>query len=450
MNDPIFESIRDFLDKNRKGPLLLGYSGGYDSKALLYLLYRYKEIYGLDLLVAHVDHKWRESSTKEAEELKEEVEGLKLPFYLKTLDGDLSKPNIEAYCRDLRLNFFKELVDKYSCEALILAHHRDDLSETVLKRVLEGADLPFLKGMEKCSDYNGMKIWRPLLDFSKTEIKSWLDKGNLKAIDDETNRDCKYLRSRIREKIIPSLSSQFGKEISKNLALISRRSIELKQYLDKKTQKYFDLLENGPFGVFLDFSNFIEEIETIELNHLIRRIGNRFLIDFSRDVVDRIVDSLTKGKTLDLKLKQAFLNIENGVLFILKDLNFFFLDGKRSLALGKNIFDRWEVNVSEESCLADYKANRFSTWKDLLKGQFEVILPKNNFFLERPSAELSYYNKRLSKWFSENKVPTFIRFSFPVIFKEDKMFYEFLSGQKRFKESKEYSYYRISFKLSNR
>ena len=468
MNDPIFESINDFLNKtlnvtqdNRylekasleRGSILLGYSGGYDSKALLYLLYKYKNYYGLDLHLAHVDHKWRESSTREALQLKQEAENLNLPFHLKTLENISNKPNIEAYCRELRLIFFEELYKKYSCRALLLAHHKDDLSETVLKRVLEGADLSSLKGMEKQSPLKGMNIWRPLLDFSKSELKSWLDKNNLSAIDDETNRDNKYLRSRIRQEIIPSLSSHFGKEVSKNLALASKRSVELKEYLDKKTQKYFDLMVRGPFGVYFDFSEVLkgQDIEPLEIKHLLRRTGNKILIDLSRGVIERAAISLLQGKNLSLTLKRAELIIQNNLLFILTDSRFFPLESKIRLCEGKTIFDRWEINVAEEGISKGYnnsKVASYTSWKDLFRGEFEVVLPKNSYFLETPSIKLSYFNKKLSKWFSENKVPRFIRFSFPVIFKDDKMFYEFLSGKKRFKEPSSDSYYRISFKLS--
>jgi hypothetical protein len=235
--------------------------------------------------------------------------------------------------------------------------------------------------------------------------------------------------------------------------LISKRSIELKEYLDKKTQKYFDLMVSGPFGVFIDFSK-IEPglcIEPYEIKHLIRRVGNAMAVELSRDVIERILVSLIEGKNLSLKLKMADLEIQNNILFILTDSEFFLIDDKMKLSEGKTILNRWEINVTEECNAGEDNKDKiisYTSWKDLLRGKFEVMLPKQSYFLGRSALNLSYYNKRLSKWFSENKVPTFMRFSFPVIFKDDKMFYEFLSGKKRFKESVSDSYYRISFKLS--
>src|SRR5271165_84222 len=98
----------------------------------------------LDLHIAHVDHGWRPESSAEAEQLKSDVERLKLPFYLKRLENIPMKEN-EA--RSARLGFFKELYDKLGCQALILGHHGDDQSETVLKRILEGASFSALKGI---------------------------------------------------------------------------------------------------------------------------------------------------------------------------------------------------------------------------------------------------------------------------------------------------------------
>ena len=449
MNDIIFDSIKKFFQKNGDGPLLFGYSGGYDSKALLYLLHQYKETYGLDLHVAHVDHKWRESSTLEARELQEESETLNLRFYLKTLSMDDVKGNLEAYCREQRLSFFSYLFKKHSFKALILAHHMDDLSETVLKRVLEGACLSNLRGMEKKSILNDMLIFRPLLDFKKKELIEWLDRKKLVAIDDATNRDTKYLRSRMRQLIIPALSQSFGKEVSNNLALASKQSIEISQYLEKRTQRYFDLLIDGPFGQFIDLTNCYEEIEPIEMKHFIRRVGRYSSIDLSKNVIDRISYFLLNNRMMSLNLKEATIIIQNSCFFALKNNDLSSHDERVKLHEGKNSFGRWDIDVHKEE---KERVSTYPNWKNVLGGKFEVMLPLSEYFLDMPTGSLSYCNKRLSKWFSENRVPIFMRFSFPVIFKDDKMYYEFLSGKKRFKEPTSTDghlgrYYRLSFNL---
>ncbi len=95
----------------------------------------------------------------------------------------------ENEARQARLNFFKEIYQKIDAQALVLGHHGDDQSETVLKRILEGASLSSLRGILPVSILEGMQVWRPLLDASKAEIRSWLKAKGLKPIEDRTNLD---------------------------------------------------------------------------------------------------------------------------------------------------------------------------------------------------------------------------------------------------------------------
>jgi tRNA(Ile)-lysidine synthase len=445
MNDPLFESLKLFLDENKERPLLLGYSGGPDSKVLLYLLYRYKKTYGLDFDLAHVDHKWRESSTKEALELKEEAQMLGLRFHLRTIERSEQKTNIENFYRELRIQFFEELSYSWGYKALLLAHHKDDLSETVLKRILEGADFSTLVGMKKISQLNNLMVWRPLLDFSKSEINYWLEKNDLVAIDDITNRDDKYLRARIRQKIIPTLSASFGKEISENLVRVSCRSSELKDYLDKRTNKWFETRIDSPFGSFIEFGE--EDLEILELKHLIKRMAKILSLDLSRDVIERTSLALKQRNNFYLVLKGGEIRVHSNCLFVITKLDLGSYENKAILKEGKNFFGRWEIELEKILNLPDKIKNY--DWKDAWKGEFEAVLPLYTYEISLPSPALAYGNKRLSKWFSENRVPSFLRFSFPVIFKEDTMFYEFLSGKKRFKDHFPGSYCKLSFKLSH-
>ena len=87
IKDPLLKTLKDFLkSKNVSSqPILIGYSGGCDSKALLYLSLECSLLFKFPLYVAHIDHGWREESKQQAKALQKEVEELGLPFYLKVL-----------------------------------------------------------------------------------------------------------------------------------------------------------------------------------------------------------------------------------------------------------------------------------------------------------------------------------------------------------------------------
>jgi tRNA(Ile)-lysidine synthase len=260
-------------------PLILGFSGGEDSSALLDLLLHFP----LDLHLAHVDHGWRKESAAQAEALKKKSA---LPFHLHT---SRIEDRSEDAARQERLSFFQDLYRKLGAQALILGHHADDLAETVLKRIFEGAALYRLGAMSKISDFEGMVIWRPLLDVSKKELTRWREARALKAIHDETNGDPCYLRGRLRTQILPGLAKQFGKEVAGNLVELGKRSSELEGYLARKTAHLLAAARSDQ----LDLTPFFP-LEEIELRFALKEFLEGQGLFFARAVLKQMAGHLEK------------------------------------------------------------------------------------------------------------------------------------------------------------
>jgi tRNA(Ile)-lysidine synthase len=219
MRDTLLQIVRDFL-RPRIGscPVLLAYSGGGDSTALFELLLKYREIYPLDLHVAHVDHGWREESQEEALRLKARCP---VPFHLERLEIDIKAGNLEDRCRQLRLAFFNQVYQEIGAEALVMAHHANDQAETVLKRIFEGGPL---HGLLPDRLIEGMRVLRPLLGVQKKELLAYLDREGVPYFTDSTNEDERFLRGKMRKTIIPLLEEHFGKGIVAPLCRLAERS----------------------------------------------------------------------------------------------------------------------------------------------------------------------------------------------------------------------------------
>lgn len=282
------KSVKDFLAAHwdRKSPLLIGYSGGPDSKALLYSLV---ESGCATLHIAHVDHGWREESGKEAEAIQKEAALLNIPFHKIRLEKN-TDANAEAVARVERLKFFRSLFDKIPFQALLLGHQAGDLAETALKRLLEGAHLPFLGGMERVSSLEGMTVWRPLLKTKKGDILRFLEERNLKPFMDPTNLDPAYLRSRLRKETLPFLNASFGKDVLDNLCHLSERSHELKRYLEKKVEGR--QIQKGEWG----FAMFCGGLEKIERRYLLQKTFTGEGIVLNRKVLEPLIDWLDEKR----------------------------------------------------------------------------------------------------------------------------------------------------------
>ena len=268
MRSRLFHIVKKFLAPriDSGAPLLLGFSGGPDSLALYHILREVKAVIPLTLHLAHIDHGWREESRAEAKELEQSCPE---PFHVHRLEG-MAGSNLEDRCREERLAFFGKVYKEVGAQALLLAHHRDDQAETVLKRLFEGGN-PI--GLEPERMVRGMKVWRPLLSVPKKEIVSWITEQGLSPIEDPTNKESRFLRGRMREELLPELERLFGKGIGKNLARLGDQFKEIDTYLTEKVAPYIG-----------EETICCKDLKDIELRHLLTKETS-----LSREAIDTLI-----------------------------------------------------------------------------------------------------------------------------------------------------------------
>ncbi len=227
----IEKTIFSFLEENVPVGqwLLVGYSGGLDSTALLKGL---TAISQWPIHVVHVNHGWREESGKEAREIEGQVRSLGLAFSCVQLSPPPEDVNLEEWSRNERYRAFLEIGKKIGTKRLIVAHQADDQIEVVCKRFLEGASITKFCGMRPVEELFGLQILRPLLSVRRCELQKFL--GTTHYIDDPTNRDRSFLRARMREEIFPFLSRSFGKNVMSSIHRVSKEAALLEQFAHEK------------------------------------------------------------------------------------------------------------------------------------------------------------------------------------------------------------------------
>jgi tRNA(Ile)-lysidine synthase len=298
--------VKSFLRRHWDGrsPLLAAYSGGPDSKAILYAAIQARLA---PIHIAHVDHGWRLESRDEALLLQKEAAALGVPFHSIRLE----KMTTEDEARLSRLQYFRSLSEKIPFQAVLLGHHADDLAETVLKRVLEGAHLSRLSGMKAISQIDNVLIWRPLLSIARREIQKWLSHRSLTAFYDRSNDDPHYLRARMRLEMMPLLSRSFGKNISENLAVLSDRSLELEQYL---ASRIIRRPIKGPFGWWIDGHG----LHRLEIRHLLLQVSDVEHVTMTRPVLETILAWMEGKKTNHrIDISHRVMIVDRGHFFLL-------------------------------------------------------------------------------------------------------------------------------------
>ncbi|MBF0388044.1 MAG: tRNA lysidine(34) synthetase TilS [Candidatus Omnitrophica bacterium] len=202
--------------------LLVAVSGGADSMALLYALYHARRDLGLRLIVAHYDHSLRASSVLDRSFVKQVAARLGLPFLTEiNRRATPRKGSIEEYARDLRYDFLFRMAVKHEASAVLTAHTRDDLAETVLMRILRGTGLAGLQAILPRRTVSGCELVRPMLVFSRAEVEAYLKGLKVKFRNDPTNRSLDFERNKVRKILIPYLAKNFNPGVKDNLARLA-------------------------------------------------------------------------------------------------------------------------------------------------------------------------------------------------------------------------------------
>jgi tRNA(Ile)-lysidine synthase len=240
-NDDLEILVTQFVDHHipSGAPFILGFSGGVDSSALLYLLHKACTYKSRQCHVVHVDHGWRQESAMEAEMLEQRVGAVGIPFSSYRLPACPQGENIEDWSRRQRIACFSAAASAIGTDIVFLAHQADDQLEVVLKRFLEGASLTKFRGMRPVENIHSLTIMRPLLSIRRAALIAYLHEHSLPYLDDPTNKDTSFLRARMREVVFPFLRSAFGKECDNSLLRISHEAADLEQYIHKECARRF-------------------------------------------------------------------------------------------------------------------------------------------------------------------------------------------------------------------
>jgi tRNA(Ile)-lysidine synthase len=182
--------------------LLLAISGGIDSMALVHLFHQLQ----FDISIAHCNFQLRnEESDADAEFVKNQCRQLQLPIHIQKFDTNQFakdyKLSIQLAARKLRYDWFSELLDQFSYDYLLTAHHLDDSLETFLINLTRGSGLDGLTGIPEQNE----KIIRPLLVFSRHEIEEYTNQNKIQWREDSSNASDKYLRNKLRHDVVPIL-----------------------------------------------------------------------------------------------------------------------------------------------------------------------------------------------------------------------------------------------------
>lgn len=213
------ETIEHFLQKYhipRDAGFILAVSGGADSMAMLHAF----KYLNLKIWVLHCNFSLRgKESDMDEQFVKRFCDSYGIAHSVRKFDTTCYARekglSIEMAARELRYAWFDEMKEKKKMDYIVVAHHADDVAETMLINLCRGTGI---KGLTGIKPVNG-PILRPLLECSRTEILQYIEDHQLGYRTDSTNNSLDYVRNKIRHQIIPvfkEINPGFPETMSEN------------------------------------------------------------------------------------------------------------------------------------------------------------------------------------------------------------------------------------------
>ncbi|MDF3077252.1 MAG: tilS [Sphingobacteriaceae bacterium] len=243
--------------------VLLAVSGGKDSVLLAHLFNEAQLSFG----IAHCNFGLRgEESDGDEFFVQELTKRLGVRFHSTRFDTESyaaeRKISIQMAARELRYSWFETIRSEFGYGAIALAHHQNDVIETVLLNLTRGTGISGLHGILPKRD----KLIRPMLFLSREEVDEIVESESVAYREDSSNSSSKYARNKLRNEVIPKLK-ELNPQLEQTFEANSKRFLEVERFLDTEVSA----LREGLFRAQPDGSYRIavEELSKLEPQDLL-------------------------------------------------------------------------------------------------------------------------------------------------------------------------------------
>lgn len=429
IENKFLDTIKEYDMLDRGDHILVAVSGGADSTALLHLLEACKEKLKISLHVAHLNHAIRKGDAElDVRFVQSLAQKLRLPITVETFDvqsyAKEEKMGLEEAARQVRYAFYDRVANQVNANKIAVGHSADDNVETFLMRLLRGSGI---KGLCGIPPERG-RIIRPLIKIWRREIEDYV--GFLKLVPrrDHTNYESRYLRNRVRLKLIPQLriyNVNIKEIILQTILLLTDDSGYLESIAEEAlAEVYISRKENE---LKLDIEK-IDEWEYPIQGHLLRKAIERIkgnLFELSYKHIRKVLEKLGSAESWELHLPGGIFVSGNQLELIISRekpktiprKSFYYslaIPGEIEL---KEIGKKLLVSFEEEVQLSDNPKVAFVAHSAL--GKNIIVRSKEDGDRFVPYGMKG--SKKLQDYFVDEKIPVKDRESIPIVESQGKI-----------------------------
>ncbi len=298
----IYSKFRNKLNSFKNKSFLVAVSGGPDSLALAALSKSFSYQHKCKIYYVLIDHSIRKNSSLEAKSVKKLLKKYQIKLNILTNKKKIEK-NIQSEARSIRYDLLASFCKKKKIKIILTAHNFEDQVETFFIRLSRGSGLQGLSSMKQANKISGnINLVRPLLDIKKIQLTKISKIVFGKFFKDPSNRDKKFLRTRIRnlKRILEKSGIKYDQVFRsiKNLAS-SRDTLDL--YFSKI---YKNLIQKKNSKVLLKLSSFDklnQEMKMRVFNKIFKDFTNSYYAPRSKKIFN-LINQLKTNKNAKLTL----------------------------------------------------------------------------------------------------------------------------------------------------
>lgn len=407
--DKVYDYLLNNIKLKKDDTIVAGVSAGPDSMALLYILNDLRMKIGYKIVVAHVNHNVRVESKEEAEFLKDYCKKNNIIFEMMTI-AKYGDDNFHNEARNIRYNYYEELINKYHANYLMTGHHADDLMETILMRIVRGSTLRGLSGFSDLVDMDSYKIARPLINVTKSELEEFDKKNHIPYRVDKSNFKDKYTRNRYRKNILPFLKEE-DKNVHEKFIKFSKQIRECDEFIGRIAINMMDeVYKDGIINV-----DKFKKLDIVIAKRIIDYIFSMIYRDDIIEIDDRHVDLVFEA--INSNKASVTFNLPNDYL-IVKEYNKVYF--KKDI----NMVMPYDIELSDEVFLPNGFTikridNTDKNGNDILRlNSNDVIMPlrvRTRRTGDRIKVKNMNGTKKVSEILINAKIPISKRDSWPIV-----------------------------------